>query len=592
VSARTRALGFGLVAASLCLLTSPSGASQPIEALLERAEKVRSSDPQAFRQLLDQLNAQAQQATLSQQEQLRYLNAYALAFSGQHEQAIQEARRLVASSEDVDLKYRAGALIVNSYASTRKFVEGLRQLEETLKLSGQVKDLRTRQYGLWSATVMYNQIGQYRQGLKYAEELLAESLPPRTRCFANQARLEALQNLNSLPASDAPIFVVIDDCMAQRELAAANFVRTTLARKWSSEGKRKQAIALLQNHLGEIRRTKFPRLIGEAESLLAELLLAEDESADAERHAQATIALAPSITNSLPLVVAYRTMYQITEQRRNPEASLNYYRSFAEADKNYLSDINARELAYQIVKQETQQKNQQIELLNRQNQVLQLKQRVSRQATQNTQLLAALLAILLATIGYWAYKIKRMQMSFRRLAETDTLTGISNRHHFTRQAEDALTYCARTGEDVGMIMFDLDHFKTINDRFGHEVGDFVLKRVAQQCKRRCRKNDRFGRLGGEEFAILLIGCDLETTTRMAQACCAHIAEIDTGETGHDFLVTASFGVTTASLSGYELTRMLSNADQMLYRSKHDGRNRVSVFALETQPGRVTGEQFA
>jgi len=185
-----------------------------------------------------------------------------------------------------------------------------------------------------------------------------------------------------------------------------------------------------------------------------------------------------------------------------------------------------------------------------------------------------------------------MQMSFRRLAETDTLTGISNRHHFTRQAEQALAYCARSGEDVGLIMFDLDHFKAINDRYGHVTGDFVLTRVAQECKKRCRRNDRFGRIGGEEFAILLIGCDLETTARMAHVCCAHIAEVDTSESGHCFPVTASFGVTTASLSGYELTRMLSHADQMLYRSKHDGRNQVSVHSPGSTRDRVAEEQFA
>jgi diguanylate cyclase (GGDEF)-like protein len=449
-----------------------------------------------------------------------------------------------------------------------------------------------RQYGLWSATVIYNQIGQYKLGLQYAEQLLSTPVAARTRCFAGHSRLEALQNLNALPSDDAPIIRVIDDCVAQKELAAANFVRATLARKWAANGRRTQAIVLLQDHLAEAQATKYPRLIGEIQSLLAKLLLEEGDIAGAERHARATIALGASITNSLPLVVAYRTMYEIAEYRRNPDAALDYYRNFAEADKNYLSDVNARELAYQIVRQETRQKTQQIELLNRQNQVLQLQQRVSKQATQNTRLIATLLALLLASIGYWAYKIKRMQISFRRLAETDALTGISNRHHFTRQAEEALAYCARTGEDIGLIMFDLDNFKMINDRYGHVVGDFVLNRIAQECKSRCRKNDRFGRIGGEEFAILLIGCDLETARRMAEVCCTHLAEIDTSASGHRFTVTASFGVTSASLSGYDLTRMLSNADQMLYRSKHDGRNRVSVFAPDANPGHVTGQQFA
>ena len=188
-----------------------------------------------------------------------------------------------------------------------------------------------------------------------------------------------------------------------------------------------------------------------------------------------------------------------------------------------------------------------------------------------------LLVMLVASIGYWAYKIKRVQLSLKQMAETDALTGVCNRHHFTLQAERALAQCARAGEEVSLIMFDLDHFKLVNDRYGHQTGDWVLKEVADACKGFCRRIDVLGRLGGEEFAILMYGCDLRGATRVAEDCRVRLAQIDTRGTGHTFAVTASFGVTSSALSGYSLAKLLSHADKMLYRAKHLGRNRVCMF---------------
>lgn len=565
-----------LLVAGLCLTPMLGSASTQVEALLQEAEGVRSSNPKRFQQLLSQLNAQRQQATLKQREHLDFLNAYAQVFAGHYEVAIQDSRRLLESSSDVEMQFRTGALMVNSYALLRQFTEGLRQLDQTLSLIDRVKNPELRQNGLGVAALLYNQIGQYKLGLYYADQILAQEVPERTLCFAGQARLESLQNLDALPA-DSAIIRVIDKCVEQGEKAVANFARGTLARKWEAQGQRGKAILMLQDHLAEVQSTRYPRLIGEIESLLAELMLAEGDIVGAEAHAQAAIAERASLANSPPLVMAYKTMYEIAERRHDPVAALSHYRNFAQADKAYLNDVKARELAYQIVRHETQQKTQQIELLNRQNQVLQLQQRVDRQATQNTRLVVVLLVMLLTVIGYWAYRIKRRQSSLRRLAETDALTGICNRHYFTLQSTQTLARCAQIGDQAALVMFDLDHFKAINDSYGHITGDWVLERVADTCKSLCRRVDHIGRLGGEEFAILMHGFDSASAMRLAEDCRVRIASIDTRESGHAFTVTASFGVSGTPLSGYDLAKLLSHADQMLYRAKREGRNRVCAF---------------
>ncbi|PZQ27031.1 MAG: GGDEF domain-containing protein, partial [Stenotrophomonas acidaminiphila] len=133
----------------------------------------------------------------------------------------------------------------------------------------------------------------------------------------------------------------------------------------------------------------------------------------------------------------------------------------------------------------------------------------------------------------------------------------------------------------------LDHFKNINDRFGHGTGDWALKEVAEASKGFCRRIDVLGRLGGEEFAILMYGCDLRAASRVAEDCRVRLAQIETRETGHVFAITGSFGVTSTQQSGYSLAKLLSQADKQLYRAKHAGRNRVCIYDAEQESARAT-----
>ncbi|MDQ3287520.1 MAG: diguanylate cyclase [Pseudomonadota bacterium] len=576
----TRMLAAAAVALGLLLAagSGPVRASNTAEALLLEAESIRSSDPERFNDAIAALGTMQEELTPDQQEHLKYLLAYAEGYGGNYERAAEMARQLADGSENIEMRFRAGSLVVNSYSATRRFADALRQLEANMLLLDSISDRDLRHHGLFVAGQVYSRVGQEQLSLKYAQQVLRDSPSPRTRCFAEQMKLGALENMGAMPADDAAILDVIAHCSALNESVMANLVRGTLARKWGAQGKRKEAVSMLEKHLPEMRATRFPRLIGEAHSLLAEFSLAGGDIDRAQAHVDSAMFYRASLTNSPPLVAAYRVRYEIAQRQGDPVAALSHYRDFAEADKAYLDDVKMRELAFQMVRHETQQKTQQIELLSQQNQVLQLQQRVQKQATQNMGLVVVLLALLLAGTCYWAYKVKRLHLTLRHFAETDVLTGISNRHHFTQQGQRSLEECRTAGEAATLIMFDLDRFKTINDNYGHDVGDWVLKQVASSCTGLCRRIDRFGRVGGEEFAILLHGCELAAAVRLAEDCRVRLNQIDTRESGYAFQIAASFGVTSTVLSGYSLATLMSHADLMLYRAKREGRNLVRAYS--------------
>lgn len=566
-----------LLLALLAAATAGAPASD-FGTLLREADSIRSAQPARFSALLSRLEARVDEASDIERQRLRYLEAYRLIVYGNEVEAgIAKAELLFAEATEPDLRFRAGSLVVNGLAINRRFTEGLRYLTRTLALRGRVRDTDIRHDGINAAAAIYNQLGQYALGLKYAEETLADSPNPRARCFAATLRIEALHHRGDLPRDGTSIRAVADECAARKENIVANFARVILARHLAANGGADRAIALLDTHLPEVEALGYGYLIVEFRSLLAELTLARGNAALAERHAIAAVRQEKVVASSLPLAIAYRTLYEIAEARGDVGTALARYRQFAEADKAWLNEAKARELAYQIVRHETLQQSQQIDLLHQQNALLLLQQKVQEQTAQNTRLLMVMLVLIAAFVGLWGFRTKRMQMSLRKMAETDALTEVCNRHFFTQQAVARLAQCARSGEEVALVMFDLDHFKAINDRFGHGTGDWVLRKVVDCCRPVLRPVDLLGRIGGEEFAVLMAGHDIRTARRLADDCRIRLAGIDTVDSGSTFQVTASFGVTTTHVSGYDLTRLLSHADRALYRAKRGGRNRVKVY---------------
>jgi diguanylate cyclase (GGDEF)-like protein len=159
-------------------------------------------------------------------------------------------------------------------------------------------------------------------------------------------------------------------------------------------------------------------------------------------------------------------------------------------------------------------------------------------------------------------------------ADRDGLTGIANRRYFEARLRDEFTRWQRYGGDMSVLLFDLDHFKKINDQFGHGVGDTVLRLMAQRVSAVLRAQDSFGRFGGEEFALLLPCTPLADAMVVADKIRNVIAETPVEVQGTTVQVTASVGGAAARQGTPSYEVLINEADAALYSAKRQGRNRT------------------
>src|SRR3989440_6186998 len=175
---------------------------------------------------------------------------------------------------------------------------------------------------------------------------------------------------------------------------------------------------------------------------------------------------------------------------------------------------------------------------------------------------------------------ERTELRHKTAAMIDPLTGLLNRRAFLQDAESLLQQQIARDRPIGVLLIDLDHFKSINDRFGHTVGDKVLQIFAKTTRGGLRQTDLIGRLGGEEFTVVLADASMDNAylvaDRLRKAFAAAAAVVD----GETIYATASIGVSVIVDLRQDLAKLITLADQALYLAKARGRNRVEIAPIE------------
>jgi diguanylate cyclase (GGDEF)-like protein len=571
-----------LVCACLLLTHLTLAAERPDAGqLLHKADELRTVNYTEFVAILQSVQRVREELTAPQRDYLRYLEAWKSAYDGDNDTAIARLDAIADASLDVTLRFRAGTTAVNVLQLSKRYEEAFSRLSAVLQLLPQVSDKTARQQGELTAGQLYTEVGQVALALSYAQTVIDEDWDGRGVCKGGRIKEDALYGVGRLKNVGSELQNAIDACTKKNEIVNANAVEITAAKIYIAQRRYDDAIQVLKDHYDEVKGTHNPRMIAQFDSLLADAYRRKGVPGLAREFASKVTGT--TVEFGEPLVAAYRVLYEIAKDQGDFKAALAFHEQYAAADKAYLDDLSARHLAYQKVNHENIANKLQVDALNKQNHVLQLERELGSKAVETSRLYIVLLTMTVVFIGLWAYRTKRSQLHFQSLSRLDGLTGICNRPHFIAQAEKALEASRRTGEHICIILCDLDHFKSVNDRYGHATGDFVLKRTVSACNALLTKSEVFCRFGGEEFAILLRSCVIDDARQRAEALRVTIAGITAYQQGTTkATVSASFGIATTSSSGHELGQLLAHADAALYEAKRTGRNRVVVYGQPTE----------
>jgi diguanylate cyclase (GGDEF)-like protein len=566
-----------LLAAAAAAPGAAATATDPT-ALLTLADGLKLADHARFESIIDSLDQRLGELSPEQRAYLQFLHGWDEIYRGDYPAAIATLSQISDREGSETIRFRADATLVNLFGTVGRYKEAYTRVERLIDLLPDITDQTARQQALLVAGLLYEDVGQYDLSLTYARRVMRENWGGVGICKGGMIEIRALYHSGRLGTDDPELRTVVAACSREGQPMFAESVATYAARADFDHGEVKNGLAVLLTYNGEVQRTRYSRLIADYDALLARGYLQAHEPVAATHFARAAIAAsAASVEYSQPLAEAYDVLYRLARAARNYRAALELHEHYAAAEIMYLNDRAARGSAYAEVRRRIATRRLEIQSLSRKNRLLELEHRLAAKQVEATRLYGVILTLILIVIGLWAVLTKRSQLHFKSLSRLDGLTGIANRLHFIERAETALGYARKSEQDVCLLLFDLDHFKSINDRFGHATGDFVLKRTATLCAEYLRRSDTFGRFGGEEFSVLLPGCRPEEAREQAEQLRRAISAIQAEHRGAALAVSASFGIASSTTSGYDLQRLMAHADAALYRAKRAGRDCVVAY---------------
>ncbi len=177
---------------------------------------------------------------------------------------------------------------------------------------------------------------------------------------------------------------------------------------------------------------------------------------------------------------------------------------------------------------------------------------------------------------------KSLEEQLRMVAERDALTGLNSRSHFMKRAKALLQSSRLEKVPFSLFMIDVDHFKSINDTWGHSQGDWVLTKISEICAHSLRPTDVIGRFGGEEFVVALPDTGPDDALIVAERLKTKVAELPLKEEMSELCLSVTIGIAIAHSEEVDLQALISRADQSLYVGKRDGRNRVVMYRKRTE----------
>ncbi|MEM0912562.1 MAG: diguanylate cyclase [Pseudomonadota bacterium] len=547
-------------------------AARSDSALLSKAYALRTSKPKEAESLLIQIERTA--LSDAEQDTYDYVDAYLLFMHRQVKESIEAYEALAKNGNTKKGRFDAYSSLGSLYAATQNWSAGLRILDYLNEHLSEIDNVESEEQAHMALFNFYSLLGEIDTLKNHIENIPSKKYSKRFHCIKDMQYLASLIELEITTITEADFTKAKNNCQDANESIPVLYIDSQQAVYAFELGKFDEALEILLTHKQAIQDVNYEPLLDDMHMLLGKLYMKRGEYDKAIFHANKVVINTPGdtlITDSD--IASFEVLFEVAEARQDYQSALKYYQDFSKAQSLNITHENAKELSIQRARQESAEKSNQIALLDAENSLLRAQADLDAQTASNRLIIICLFVCLSILIGIWIYKRQSYYKILQKTSQSDDLTGISNRRHFVQEARKTLEYCKYNRQQVSLILIDLDDFKSINDTFGHLAGDEALKTATSVIKKICRADDLFGRLGGEEFGILLRGCSIEKAMEIAEICRDRLKKTNQQEE-QQFTLTGSFGVVNSDIAGYRFEDLFAAADKALYGAKERGKNTV------------------
>ncbi|MFB2729967.1 diguanylate cyclase [Shewanella mangrovisoli] len=546
---------------------------------LNELDVLLQSDLSAAQKKLAEYEKEFSKLTSVQQGRLRIDRAIGYFFTGEYAKALDDLRQaetLITSSELLASVYSYQATV---YIGMRDYDKALSAVAKALALVVNIDDITIKRHSYLRIANIYSEMDAYSDMGLYANKVLqlSQETDIRDICHAKLLRAIYLLGVKSPDAFDA-----FEDsrqyCDAKQFPLLATMSMKGKGMVLQERGDYLDARAILLLALKGYEAFQFQLEISHVHALLAENYFATGELVQAKSHAVKVLTFPDDNSYIEHKHIAYKVFAELMAADKQFEQAYEYSRKEQHYNQLIFDQSKMKTLAYQAAKFNADEQAREINLLNKERELYIAQQTVKEREYTNMLMFITILVGGLFFLAILLVVGNLQKRRFMRMARMDALTGVLNRGAGQDLGENLFVQAAARGGDYCVILFDLDHFKRINDSYGHGTGDWALKKVVEVLKPHVRNGDVFARIGGEEFALFLPYANEEKGMEVAELCRRRLEAIDTHLSGHKFTITASFGVSGMTKEDLSLDPLLHRADMALYAAKSNGRN--SVFCYE------------
>lgn len=513
------------------------------------------------------------------QNQYDYVNIFVLRSEGDLVKALEESERLYNEVKDKWGLNKLGDLVLEqAYISSilSRYQETIPLLELALDYSLEANDpyLISETYNVFG--ILYSFLNDNQSAIMYFKKAVEvmERHPALVSNIYFYANLADSYRMNKEYEKSLELIDKASEmAVKEGDIPLQAFAHQVRARVYTNTEEYRKAITELEQ-AKQLQEQAGEQLFGyELHIDFAYAYLKLGEIDDAESHLDEAIVSAEKVA-ALDDFYLKRLRSEISAARGDYQSA---YKLLQESYKTYRKTFNDN-LTY-VSNLSREQLDQ--ERLSFENKLLEKENQINTKYVQKYKKYSVILVVLIALllilliISFWLLmKYRNAARKNEEMALTDNLTNLPNRRQMFRKLDHEHQKSDAGKSVYSLIIFDIDHFKTINDRFGHRIGDKVINRLAALTRQTLRDHDTIGRISGEEFLVILPNTRVDDAKQIAERLNEQFADADFDDLDEAIHLTASFGVTEYMPEDENLDMVINRADRLLYKAKNQGRNRV------------------